>query len=357
MKRLATILALLAVCVGCEYEFELEEGNLDNKLFVNCVVRGSDTTFVTVKKCVPVNKTVAAQDRLPEMEYLRLFAGDKQLNLVYDGEKDDYNNWYTLDKVEAGASLRIEAKAKDTAPVNAICTAPSAPSIKSVKTDFCKVDDNYLETVIELNDKDARGGYYGVVMFEHVWISTVWDPEFNPYDFPDEEGEEVSSNGLASNILPESSEILSESTEYYPYLRWDKKSLNTSYWRSENNETINLISAREMEKSGGVIKVAYYYRNNFDDDVVQEYSWDYGEGESYYEKHKCHHTYYLQRKFKVYRLSEEFYHYAMARIAQDSNALAEIGLAPAVFAYSNIDGGYGVLAGCACVETDWMENI
>ena len=50
-------------------------------------------------------------------------------------------------------------------------------------------------------------------------------------------------------------------------------------------------------------------------------------------------------KLLVYTLSEELYGYLNAEYNKNNNVLSMLGLAPSNFAYSNVDGGYGVLGG------------
>ena len=60
-------------------------------------------------------------------------------------------------------------------------------------------------------------------------------------------------------------------------------------------------------------------------------------------------------KAVIYRLSPEFFKFAEAQNHLDNNMLAEIGLAPASFAYTNITNGLGLFAGVAVAETEWFE--
>lgn len=60
-------------------------------------------------------------------------------------------------------------------------------------------------------------------------------------------------------------------------------------------------------------------------------------------------------KAVIYRLSPEFFKYAEAQNHLDNNMLAEIGLAPASFAYTNVTNGLGLFAGVAVAETEWFE--
>ena len=346
MKRLPIYILLAALFCSCEYNFELDESSLENKLYVNCVAGCGDTTFVTVQRCVPVNKATLADKKLPDLEYLHLTLDGKDLPLKH---MDDtiYNRWYTLEKMNAGSVLSIRAKASDTEEVNASCSLPPTPSIKSIKTDFCKTDESYLEFQIEL--EGTTEGYYAVEGQFRTQESAVYDPDYNPYESSDFEGDYITSYyGLYSNILPESSEILSERTEEYPGLSWDGRSLNGTIWSSEIKH-LSLVSERDLAESKGILRFYIYYNPDCDEDAEYDI-YDGG-------KVKYHHKRVTTRQFRIYRISPEFYYYASAQIAQDENTLGEIGLAPSAFSYTNIDGGFGVLASCAWCETPWMDNI
>ena len=59
-------------------------------------------------------------------------------------------------------------------------------------------------------------------------------------------------------------------------------------------------------------------------------------------------------KVRLYRVSNEFFRYGVALEHMRSNTLAEAGLAPAAYAYSNVRGGVGVLAAWNVCETGWL---
>ena len=61
----------------------------------------------------------------------------------------------------------------------------------------------------------------------------------------------------------------------------------------------------------------------------------------------------LEQMLLVYTLSEELYGYLNAEYNKNNNVLSMLGLAPSNFAYSNVDGGYGVLGGYSLRE--WIK--
>ncbi len=60
-------------------------------------------------------------------------------------------------------------------------------------------------------------------------------------------------------------------------------------------------------------------------------------------------------KIRLYKFTSDFSRYAYAQEQIDNNVFGEIGLAPAGYAYSNITGGAGVLAGVLMYETEWLD--
>ena len=67
------------------------------------------------------------------------------------------------------------------------------------------------------------------------------------------------------------------------------------------------------------------------------------------------HTRYSYR-WQVLRLSDDFFHFTQSRYLQRTNPLSFIGLAPAMSAWSNVSGGFGVVAGCRVTEIPWQES-
>lgn len=60
-------------------------------------------------------------------------------------------------------------------------------------------------------------------------------------------------------------------------------------------------------------------------------------------------------KVRLYRFSKEFFRYGVALEHIRDNDLAEVGLAPAAYAYSNVSGGVGILASWTVRETNWFS--
>lgn len=58
----------------------------------------------------------------------------------------------------------------------------------------------------------------------------------------------------------------------------------------------------------------------------------------------------ISYRLRMYRFTAEFFRYATMLNHIENNSLAEVGLAPASFSYTNIEGGVGILAGYSVRE-------
>ena len=65
----------------------------------------------------------------------------------------------------------------------------------------------------------------------------------------------------------------------------------------------------------------------------------------------------LKYKLILYNLSDELYRYYLSLEATNNGWGADAGLIyRSMYAYSNIDGGFGILGGMTVAQTDWFAS-
>ncbi len=63
----------------------------------------------------------------------------------------------------------------------------------------------------------------------------------------------------------------------------------------------------------------------------------------------------VEYRLNIYSFSKECYYYFQALNNQDRNFLAQLGLSPPNYSYSNVAGGYGVVAGLNLTSGEWVR--
>ncbi len=162
-RRLLPIIAFALVLAACERPFELKEGTLSNKLYLDCVAGAGDSTFVTVQTCIPVNSGKAVKTVQTIIESMTLKIGDTPAALVKDtrpGQK--YNRWYTLAPVADGQEVSVEVKAQGMEAASGRSVVPPAPVIKSISMVPCRKDTTWFDVLLELDGEYPEGAYYGI---------------------------------------------------------------------------------------------------------------------------------------------------------------------------------------------------
>lgn len=341
MKRFLLPLILIALA-GCERPFELKQKNLPDKLFLECLSGAGDTTFVTLQTCIPVNNGKTVTTVSTDVEKLSLRFGDEEVPLVKYTEKGSkYNRWYSLAPVPDGQTVSVEAKARGAGSVNGQSVIPMTPSVKSLSMKINPRDSSLLDIKLDL---DGEGlSYCGVVcqvmsVYEYEGLSDYSVTSY--YSEAPEESEDY------FNITFNGSSLIDDYTLFgYPYEGM------------EDIQQLLIPKKSYLEKNGTAM--AFSVRRQFFETASHHEPAVYHEvlGFMLSEEHDVTETYRYFYRLRIFSLSPEFYFFAQSRYMQRSNPLSFLGLAPAMAAWSNVSGGFGVVAGCRITETPWTESV
>lgn len=305
MKRFvfALIMSVFAL-QGCETRFDLKGMSEDPKIYVYGIAGMSDTTSFRVCKTVPVSG-MSDPSASREVSSIELTVDGKAVTLTKadaDTPGVPKGYWWTAEDIPGGSEVVLRASADGAEDVSSVFYMPeempafeliytSAPAFKITFTDDGNTDDCYAIMVLGECTRIKDGE------------TTVTVRACEPYE-PDEDfGMETRKDYLDVDMDEGPARV-------WPDTGFNGKevSLNLEVWAY-----IDGIS------------------NSKYDEVRERY------------------------KAVIYRLTPEFFRYAEAQNHLDHNTLASIGLAPASFAYTNVNGGLGLFAGAAVAETEWFE--
>ena len=376
MKLLRYILlsVLAASLCGCEYYFPLEGLDDGSKLYVQCIAGNSDRTYINVQKAMGVNTT--GGDILPDVESISLKVNGRECSIerlvlpdlpdngyydpefghIYEESEDydpdyytlrRYNLWYTDTPINAGDDLSLEVKARGLEDVSAHTTVPQKVIIQNVTaaprcTTITGFDVSYTRTFMSFDVTLANTSpddYYGVKVMLHSDVL---------YSFDNGSSESYTFDGNGSILnWSDDSGLMGDIQEYQGL--WTPAYYNNYFIDSYRGSGIQLISGSNINNGHLQFDCTVEFSS---EETSETYDYDEETGEWGPSGHvdiiKD-----SQYKIVVYRVSPEFFRFNKAQYLLDSNYLAELGLSPSTFSYTNVNGGFGVFGALTGTSTPW----
>ena len=369
------ILSVLAVSLcGCEYYFPLEGLDDGSKLYVQCIAGNSDRTYINVQKAMGVNTT--GGDILPDVESISLKVNGRECSIerlilpdlpdngyydpefghIYEESEDydpdyytlrRYNLWYTDTPINAGDDLSLEVKARGLEDVSAHTTVPQKVIIQNVTaaprcTTITGFDVSYTRTFMSFDVTLANTSpddYYGVKVMLHSDVL---------YSFDNGSSESYTFDGNGSILnWSDDSGLMGDIQEYQGL--WTPAYYNNYFIDSYRGSGIQLISGSNINNGHLQFDCTVEFSS---EETSETYDYDEETGEWGPSGHvdiiKD-----SQYKIVVYRVSPEFFRFNKAQYLLDSNYLAELGLSPSTFSYTNVNGGFGVFGALTGTSTPW----
>jgi len=319
-KIIYIILATVLVC-GCEMEFEVEVPT-SSKLYLQCIPGASDTTIIQLYRTVPVGTVYKGSEFLDYADIdFRINGATKSVKLAEEKTGSVMKGcWFITEHINPDDVINIRAMADGAEEICATTVIPSK---------FPTYSFNYTGRDITVNFKDDEDteDYYGLIVYcecttESEHIHTVETKGLTPSD----EAEGLWGASLSTNYLD------------VPFCGW-------AYGYSQNVVRVwgdEKSNGKDMKLSLNIGSV-YFSRPGYRDENGKWHA-----DETY--------TQTFRYKLRLYRFSKEFYYYAVALDNIENNQFSWLGLAPASFAFSNVENGVGILAGCSMEETDWFDE-
>lgn len=321
MKKILIYISLIFCTISCEIPFEIKD-KADPLVFVQCAPSNEDTTFFKMVYASPIGSGAQKVDLLPSM--ISMDCNGKALKIEKKG-----NLWFILHQFAPGekVSMRIEGAALKTATCSVFI--PEKPIMPDVKFSHKKnKKSSYTEFKLIMKEPVERGVYYGMQIYRK-----------NKLRLGEGEGSmEIEDDLMLSpNPLSGISDVRDIDMDDYCSVNFFKGIIDKGY-----TAPMSLLTYRQF-KDG--VYTFYISENLFSMLEIPEH-----------EELPENKVTIIESRIKIrfYRLSNEFYYYAKAQFLSNFDILANMGLIPANFTYTNVENGLGNLGGLSYVETDWM---
>lgn len=273
---------------SCEYDFELTDASSEpDRLNIICTVDDQSYPIISAEVAVPINKYGEGESYNKEIEYCDLYINGSKVMLdpyVSDGRG---LNWKSSDKVMPGDELSIKAKGKATEIAEASVTVPDILSISKIDTVSIYIDSHF----------NYRSEMRFSILFDNISKDDCFELRVSMVDQSDLEG------GIPME---------------YPVSISRTDGTSFIYSMDRNSNAI-VFDASEL-KDGKRLDIVTDYRKLMPGDETYSYI------------------------IKASKVSASYYRYAKSLYMQDNNVLAELGFSASNYSYSNIKGGFGVLA-------------
>ena len=311
MKKTFFYISLIFCTVSCEIPFEIKDKS-DPLVFIQCAPSNEDTTFFKLAYASPIGSAAKKVEFQPSM--MDLTCNGKALKVEKKG-----NLWFTVHQFAPGEEVSMRIENKDLKTATCSIVIPAKPVASDVKFTYTKnARSFYAEFKLTMNEAVERDVYYAAQVYRK-----------NKLRLGEGEGSlEVEDELMLSpNPLSDLSDVRNIDMEDYCSVNFFKGVIDKNYMAP-----MSLLTYRQ-----------------FKDGVYTFYVSEPTEGPE-------NKVTVIDRRVKIrlYRLSNEFYYYAKAQFMSNFDILANMGLIPANFTYTNIKNGLGNLGGLSYVETDWI---
>lgn len=349
MRRVLMIILVLTAMCGCERSFDISKQVGDSTIWMTFIPSNDyDSTFFFVQATTPLaGKTNPV---LTNGESVGVRVNGQLLTLEKNRRSfADRLQCYTTDySFMPGDVVEASATVPGIGTVGASCKVPEPFPSYTWKAWVVEKTSSINSLFVDIEyDDPGDGGYYGAVVCQYIEETSQWE------DSDPETGEkywgEIKRSTRTEYLPPRamteidglsagSEEPITAMPKYHNYLsNVPDSQRRVQIWSDVSSPSPKddrrhmTIASRCNEQPGRI---------------------DYTDG-TYHGWTEHHYKYQLV----LYHFSESYYNYLKARYNSDNNDFSALGLAPASFVYTNVQGGTGVCGAYTVIYSDWIELL
>lgn len=362
MKKLLYFLLFSLLLVSCKDDFDIGKLQDASRLVVYCFPTVGDTTIIMVTKSVPVATAKGERDVLTQQpvdadiiykvngeEYpVKKIATEEEAKKIFHSEEEYYNKqvmgqYYVVGKQKAGDNVSVEVNADGLRPVFAATYIPLSVNVRIEKSSF----------------KDVNV-YSGL---DHIWASFVDEGDLKDYYSVKvrKKHTEGAVIGIDPNHYHYQEPVYVYDVDNYkainketPGMVWSFDSLfQANYVVSIDTEKEPVFNqTTKIDEDLGFDDYSYYALSYIFDDHLfngKKYTLHLNlasiYGNNYYYYSGWDRMFGFTYSVELYKLTPEYYRYLSSINSAQSNSWAEAGIMQVTPTYSNVKGGFGVVAG------------
>ena len=382
-RKVPFLVSLALLAASCEIPFELDSVS-EPALYVHYIVEAGASNGFVVAYAEPSFGTLSGQQYPFSPSDVTLTVGGKTASLSEDPDASSWNS-HVLSAggvPSPGSEVRLQVKGRGCPDVLAVTTVPEPPVIKSVDISLVEVDSSTVNRIsIRLDRPAGRNEHYALMAVRRV--TTIYETTMTLPGMPDSVQTDtvVYQNGFSPGYVASLADINSLDLDDYLSVGYSGGFISAT---PMGTGVMTLLSAERFSSDtytfyADAFDSSLYYDFIAGYDASEEYTGgeEYGQddgtaGDGSYDGDglwpddgwpddgwpgvTTEMTTSVEYRFSLYRLSDEFYNYAKAQYLSRFDMLANFGVSPPNFTYTNVSGGLGVVAGIAAASTDWIPG-
>ena len=371
MKKAILFFGLLAL-FSCEIHFDLEKVS-EPAMYVQYLPSSEMDAQIMVAYAEPAFDKPAKQPHPFSVSDVAITVNGNKASVSIDTDKSSWNrhilNVSVPGGIKAGDEITVTVTGKDVPTASATTHVPECPVIKSVTLTQAVLDSSDVWKVTMKLDKPVKEGeYYGIKAVKRNEWYVASGPDMMNLQVDTTKSIEYFNPGQVADYT----DLNSLDLDNYVSVSYKDGFMTSEMYMGE---FLTLLTSRQIEGDTYTFfanAVDSFAWSDFDIDFDLGDLTDYGDYTDYTddpgdweepedpeEPEEPEIWIYLgeknQYRFELYRLSDEFYHYAKAQYLSNYNMLSNFGITPPNFTYTNVVGGLGVVAGISGSGTDWID--
>lgn len=368
MKKLLYFLLISFVLISCKDDFDISKLQDSPRLVVYCFPTVGDTTMIVVTKSVPVatakgdrkklcrqpvdahiiykvNGVECPVKRIANKEEARRFSHSGTFSYLENIYQEMVGQYYVIGNQQAGDNIMVEVSAEGFQSASASTYIPQRVNVGIDELSYEEVSGGSVLDYVQASFSDDGGSkdYYSVQVRKENTQGTIIgiDPHHFRYNEP---------------VYVYDSESYDYINENTPDMIWNFDSLfHVSYAQAIDTEREPVLNkTSEIDEDLGFDDDYSYYglAYIFDDHLFngKKYTLHLNLGSTMYGGDFYYYSSW-DRMFgytysvELYKLTPEYYRYLSSINSAQSNSWAEAGIMQVTPTYSNVRGGFGVVAG------------
>ena len=369
MKKLLYCLLVSLILVSCKDDFDISKLQDSPRLVMYCFPTVGDTTMIVVTKSVPVatskgdreklcrqsvdahiiykvNGAECPVKRIASIEEARRFSFPGSFSYVEDICQEMVGQYYAIGKQQAGDNIMVEVSAEGFQSVSAATYIPQQVKVGIDELSYEKVSGGSVLDYMQASFSDDGGSkdYYSVQVRKKNMQGAVIgiDPHHYHYNEPVYVYDQYSYEDI---------------NEKTPDMIWNFDSLfQVSYAQAIDTEKEPVLNkTSKIDEDLGFDDDYRYYGLSyiFDDHLFngKKYTLHLNLGSTMYSGGDFYYYSAWDKMFgytysvELSKLTPEYYRYLSSINSAQNNGWAEVGIMQVTPTYSNVKGGFGVVAG------------
>lgn len=329
------VAAAFVSVLSCEKEFKLKGLDTHPRAFIEFLPCGDDSSMVKVLRAYPSQMMIDDKELSSIVE-----DASAAVNIAVDGtpvetKNDGRSLAYVHRKFNPGERVTVKVDLGEGCVAESETVIP--PAIANFK--FSRIDE------------DVVMDYYAEQYPEYMAII----PDYRTTK------ETTDEAGVTTTNVYGGAYVMHFNTEYRNEVTGEMVSRLHSlyygqsriyYWKDSDAEKIG----NGWHRMRFPIYSDVYYSNRSEyENHNGHWSFDESTGQNVFINEIFHIVETHDYEFHIYGIHEDLYRYMNNQKDMEDNEYGQMGLAPTVFNWTNVNGGFGIVAGMSCVSTGWFQ--